>query len=123
MKYRYPIIACVLFFLAGYAARAQAAGPATNVVTLYWTASVPNGVPYVYEIQQSLSITNQVWTTIAANVPSSVLSLSLNVDRDMKYFRMRTVNATNSQWVGDFSNVANTSWPPVGGNFGIRQGP
>lgn len=122
---RWFILTAICFILAmlTLAAKAQAAGPATNVVTLTWTAPTNNTVPFVYEMQQTLSLTTPAWVTIAANIPSNVVFLTLNVDRDMKFFRMRSVNSTNSAWVSDFSNVASTAWPAPGGNLGIRLGP
>jgi len=119
------MLAAVLFILAilTLAARAQAAGPATNIVTLYWTPPPPQQVPYVFELQQSNSITNASWFTIANNIPSNVFAFSVSVDRDMKWFRMRLVNATNSIWTGDFGNTASTAWPGQGGTLSIRLGP
>src|SRR5678815_2314933 len=122
---RWLMIAAVLFILAilTLAARAQAAGPATNLVTLTWTAPTNNAVPYVFEVQQANSITVPSWFTIGNNIPSNILFLTVSVDRDMKWFRVRSVNSTNSIWVSDFSNVASTAWPGQGGNLSIRLGP
>jgi hypothetical protein len=117
-------IAILAFFLPDTISQAQAAGPATNVVTLFWTAAPPTSpaVPFFYEVHQSTNLALNVWTVIA-NVPSNTLQFSLSVDKDMKSFKVRTVNSTNSIWVGDFSNVASTAWPGTGGNLAIRLGP
>ena len=114
---------CFILAMLTLAAKAQAAGPATNLVTLTWTAPTNNSVPYVYEVQQATSITVPNWLTLAQNIPSNILFLTLSVDRDMKWFRIRSVNSTNSIWVSDFSNVASTAWPGQGGNLSIRLGP
>lgn len=120
--HKYLIFALVCFFLAGYVL--HAAGPATNVVTLVWEAPTNSPVPFVYEMQQTLSLSgNPVWTTIAANIPSTQTNLTLTIDKDLKFFRVRCVNATNSAWASDFSNTASTLWPGQGGNLGIRLGP
>ena len=105
------------------AAKAQAAGPATNVITLTWTAPTNSSVPFVYEVQQATSITIPNWGTVANNIPATTLFLTLTVDKDMKWFRVRAVNQTNSIWTSDFSNVASTAWPGQGGSLSIRLGP
>ena len=122
---RWFILAAVCWILAvlTLAARAQAAGPATNVITLTWTAPTNSAVPFVYEVQQATSITIPNWGTVANNIPATTLFLTLNVDKDMKWFRVRAVNQTNSIWTSDFSNVASTAWPGQGGNLSIRLGP
>ena len=120
------MLAAICFILAilTVAAKAQAAGPATNVVTLTWTAPTNSGgVPFVYEVQQTASITVPSWITVGNNIPSTTLFFTISVDRDMKWFRVRSVNQTNSIWVSDFSNVASTAWPGQGGNLSIRLGP
>jgi len=113
----------VCWILAVLTLAAKAAGPATNTVTLYWTAPTNSPVPFVYEVHQTLSLTAPVWTVVAANIPSTTTNQVLNIDRDFKAWKVRCVNATNSAWVSDFSNVASTAWPSAGGNLGIRLGP
>lgn len=101
---------------------ATVAEPATNVVTLAWRAPVQM-VPTVYEVQQTLSLVNPVWTVIAANIPATTTNLTLTIDRDLKFWRVRTLNATNSAWASDFSNVAHTLWPNPSDSLSIRLGP
>jgi hypothetical protein len=113
----------VLFITVALAYCARAAGAATNVVTLVWDAPTNSPVPFVYEVQQALSLTAPVWTTVAANIPSTQTNLQLTIDRDLKFWRMRSVNATNTAWVSDFSNVASTLWPPWSDGLRIRLGP
>ena len=122
---RWYILTAICFILAilTLAAKAQAAGPATNVVTLTWTAATNTTIPTVYEVHQTLSLTTPAWVVIAANIPSTTTNLTLSTDRDFKAFKVRSVNATNSAWTSDFSNVATTAWPSPGGNLGIRLGP
>lgn len=117
-------VALSCFFLPDTISKAQAAGPATNVITLTWTAAPPTSppVPFFYEIHQSTNLALNVWTVIA-NVASTTLQYTASVDKDMKSFKVRTVNSTNSIWVGDFSNVVSTAWPGTGGNLAIRLGP
>jgi len=120
------MLAAVLFILAilTLAAKAQAAGVATNVVTLTWTASTNTSIPTVYEVHQTLSLATPTWVVIAGNIPSTTTNLTVsNIDRDFKAWKVRAVNATNSTWTSDFSNVATTAWPSPGGNLGIRLGP
>ncbi len=115
------IAAAVCFFAAGYVAKAQAAGPATNTITLFW--SIVNPVsPYVYEIQQSNgSVTN--WFVLASNLPPNVLSYTLNVDKDpSRFWRVRAINQTNNLWATDFSNLVQPAWPGLIGTLGIRPG-
>jgi len=121
---RWYIITAVCFILAilTVAAKAQAAGPATNVVTLTWTAPTNSPVPFVYEIQQSSLNTNN-WLTLIASVAGNATNFTMVVDKDLKFFRIRAVNATNSAWFSDYSNTASTLWPGQGGNLGIRLGP
>ncbi len=117
MKLKLILLAAVL--AAGFSARA--AGPATNVVTLVWTAPTNSTVPFVYEVQQSSDLI--LWTVIAPSVPSGTTNMTLQVDKDLKCWRVRSVNATNSAWASDFSNVASTLWPAAGGNLSIQLGP
>jgi hypothetical protein len=121
---RWFMLVAVCFILAvlTVAAKAQAAGAVTNVVTLTWTGPTNSSVPYVYEIQQSSLNTNN-WLTLIANVQSSSSNFTMVVDKELKFFRIRAVNATNSAWFSDFSNTASTLWPGQGGNLGIRLGP
>ncbi len=128
MKSKLLLIAsAAAFFAAGYVVNAQSlfAGPATNQVTLAWTAPTNSPVPYVYEVQQSADVAVPiiVWTVIAQNIPSTQTTLSLNIDRTTKYWRVRSVNQTNASWSSDFSNVASTLWPGQGGNLSVRLGP
>ena len=118
------MLAAICFILAilTLAARAQAAGPATNVVTLMWTAPTNSPVPYMYEIQQSSLNTNS-WLTLIAALPGTATNFTMVADKELKFFRIRAINATNSAWASDFSNTASTLWPGQGGNLGIRLGP
>lgn len=118
-------ILAVLVITARSADTQTTAGPATNQVTLTWTAPFTNYVPYVYEVQMttSMNTNNQPWSTIAQNIPSNVTFLTITVDKEQKYFRVRSVNSTNASWTSDFSNVAQTLWPGQGGNLAIRLGP
>ncbi len=118
MKYKLLILC---FMLAGCVENSQAAGPATNVVTLVWTAPTNSTVPFVYEVQQSSDLI--LWAVIAPSVPSGTTNMTLQVDKDLKCWRVRSVNATNSAWASDFSNVASTLWPAAGGNLSIQLGP
>ncbi len=116
------IISAACFLLAGYVSNAQGAGPATNQVTLFWTALVNPQTPYVFEVQQSNLNTNS-WVTIANNLPSSTLTLTLLVDKDpARYWRVRALNSTNSAWATDFSNLVSPAWPGLIGTLGIRPG-
>ncbi len=116
------IVSAAAFMAAGYVSHAQAAGPATNNVTLFWTALVNPTAPYVFEVQQSNLNTNS-WVTIANNLPSTTLALTLQVDKDpARYWRVRAVNATNSLWTTDFSNLVSPGWPGLIGTLGIRPG-
>ena len=117
----FPLIA-ITWIIATITYCANAAGPATNVVTLHWTGPTNSEVPFVYEVHQSLLVTNGPWVVIAANIPSAQTNLTLNIDRDTKFWKVRCVNATNSAWFSDFSNTASTLWPGQGGNLGIRLG-
>jgi len=118
-----PFIAiCWIIATITYCANAQAAGPATNTVTLVWVAPTNSPVPFTYELHQSLSLVNPVWTVVAANIPATQTNLSLTIDRDLKYWKLRCINATNTAWTSDFSNVASTLWPTSGGNLSIRLG-
>ena len=120
---RTKCLAAVLFIIVACAYCAKAAGTTTNVVTLAWSPPVSSPVPYVYEMEQSLSLVNPVWTTIAANIPSSQTNLTLTVDKDTKFWRICAVNATNTAWKSDFSNVASTLWPSPSDKLSIRLGP
>ncbi len=122
MKSKLLLIASAACFMcAGYMAKAQAAGPATNQVTLAWSFIEAPQVPFNTEIQQSLLNTN-TWT-ILANVPGGQTNYTFNISKQLTFFRVRSINATNGAWNGDFSNVASTLWPPAGGNLSIRLGP
>ncbi len=125
MKSKLLLLAACLVLAGNLEAQTQAAGPATNQVTLVWTAPTNSPVPYVYEVQQSsdVAVPIIVWTVIANNVPSNQTTLTLNIDRSSKYWRVRSLNATNAAWSSDFSNVASTLWPGQGGNLSVRLGP
>ena len=117
------VIAATCLFISGVMTHAQAAGPATNQVTLVWNAPTNSPVPYVYEVNQTLSLSGTpVWTVVAANIPSTTTNQTLMIDRDFKAWKVRCVNATNTAWVSDFSNVATTLWPSSGGNLSVRLG-
>ncbi len=124
-----PVIAiCWIIATITYCANAQAqalaAGPPTNIVTLSWSPPATSTVPYVYEVHQTTTLaTNAVWTVIAANIPSNITFLQLQIDKDVKYWKVRSVNSTNSVWVSDFSNTASTLWPGQGGSLAVRLGP
>ncbi len=124
-KYILLLSACLI--ISGSISHAQlqaVGGPATNVVTLSWDAPTNSTVPYTYQVHQATSLdTNAQWVIIAANIPSNITFLKLNVDKEFKAFKVRNVNQTNVTWVGDFSNVASTAWPEAGGNLAIRLGP
>ncbi len=117
------LVSAACFVCAGYVVKAQAAGPATNQVTLFWQALISPMTPYVFEVQQSNLNTNS-WITIANNLPSTTLTLTLLVDKDpARFWRVRALNATNSAWATDFSNLVNPAWPGLIGTLGIRPGP
>ena len=98
----------------------NAAIPATNVVTLVWTAPVANGVPFLYEMHQSTDLI--AWSVIASNIPPATTNITLNVDKVQKFWKIRSVCSTNTAWVSDFSNVAQTIWPPQSDLLSIRLG-
>ena len=114
------LLSALCLFLSG--AVSHAAGPATNVVTLTWDPPTNSPVPYVYEIHQTPSLVLPSWTVLVT-FPSGATNFTMNIDRDFKAWKIRCVNATNSAWASDFSNVATTLWPSSGGNLGIRLGP
>jgi len=118
-KNGFLIIAAVFWILACIVFCANAAGPATNVVTLSWVQEF-QVTPYFAEVHQSTNLVN--WIVIT-NVPSTQTNLSLSIDKDLKAWKVRNVNSTNIALVSDFSNVVGTPWPLPAGNLSIRLGP
>jgi len=120
-KNKYLVIAAVYWIAATITYCVVASGPATNVVTLTWIGPTNSPVPYVFEVQQSLLNTNS-WTSFSPYLPSTTTNLTLSIDRDLKFWRVRALNATNNAWATDFSNVASTLWPGQGDGLSIRLG-
>ena len=116
----YLVLSLAFMFLAGYVA--HGAGLATNTVTLFWPAATNEPVPIVYEIQQSPSLVLPSWVTIQT-LPATTTQLTLTISKDLLFWRMRLLNATNQAWTGDFGLAVSTLWPSQGGGLGIRLGP
>lgn len=98
-----------------------ASGPPTNWITLSWN-NPTNDVPYTVTIYQGTKPNDPMPWTVLTNVPSTQTSLSIQVSKSPRlFFYAVSVNATNTTWQSDPSNVAQTVWPNQG-DLSIRAG-
>lgn len=110
------MVIAVLAMLSGVA---RAAIPLTNSIIIAWS-SPSNSVPYLFDVHQSNLETN-AWESIAV-LPSTVTNLTVSVDSALKFWRVRSINATNFAWNGEFSNVASSADGVVTVTLSVRLG-
>lgn len=97
-------------------------GAATNVVTLAWNPSQTVEVPIVYSLHASTNAAEPLPWNVVTNVPSTSTNVSVMTDRVPTYFYVTAVNATNSQFESDPSNVALAPWPMNPKNLNLKKG-
>ena len=116
-------VAC--FMIAGAVASAQGASPATNIVTVFWSAPVTSPVPYLFRVYSNTNaLAPKPWPVLTNLTSSGQISLTfLTAKAPMTFFYVTSYNATNAAWESDPSNVVSTLWPVQGDFLQIRLGP
>lgn len=111
-----------LFTLCLLLVALTAYGQATNSLRLEWTPPPYDGIPYYFEVLQTTNPYLTNWIVVRSNIPSETPYHPVVVDVAFKAWKVRCVNATNSVYKSDFSNVATTAWPGRGNNLKIVKG-
>ena len=117
----FPLIA-ITWIIATITYCANAAGPATNVITIYWKPPVGETLPIGYKLYSSTNAAQPLpWTVVATQTQTNFV---MSVTKEPRlFFYVTAYNLTNSTWgESDPSNVDMTKWPFHGDDLGVRQG-
>lgn len=118
---RTRIILALTFIISAVAYCALAAG-SPSTVTLGWDPIV-SSIPCTVRLYGSTNAAAPRPWTVLTNVPSTDTNVIIAVSKQpVMFFYATAVNATNSIWESDPSNVAQTLWPNQGGALSIAPG-